>query len=51
MGIMEISWYGHQLKRIATGRNPRPNKSALFALLRALVSSGWGTFRTRRLRA
>ncbi len=51
MGIMEISWYGQQLKRIATGRNPRPNKRALFAFLRALVSSGWGTFRTRRLRA
>ncbi len=51
MGIMEISWYGQQLKRIATGRSPRPNRSALFAFLRALVSSGWGTYRTRRLRA
>ncbi len=51
MGIMEISWYGQQLKRIATGRNPRPNESALFAFLRAVASSGWGTFRTRRLRA
>lgn len=51
MGIMEISWYGQQLKRIANGGNPRPNESALVAFLRALASSGWGTFRTRRLRA
>ncbi|KUO55263.1 MAG: hypothetical protein APF80_01185 [Alphaproteobacteria bacterium BRH_c36] len=51
MGIMEISWYAQQLKRIANGGNPRPHESASFALVRALVSSGWGTFRTRRLRS
>ncbi|MBU1212164.1 MAG: NADH:flavin oxidoreductase/NADH oxidase family protein [Alphaproteobacteria bacterium] len=51
MGIMEISWYAQQLKRIANGGNPRPNESAFFAFLRAVAASGWGTFRTRRLRA
>lgn len=51
MALMEISWYAQQLKRIANGRKPRPNESALWALLKTIAQSGWGTFRTRRLRA
>lgn len=51
MALMEISWYTQQLKRIANGGKPRPNESALWALLKAVVQSGWGTFGTRRLRA
>lgn len=51
MGIMEIFWYTLQLGRIAAGGNPRPNESGLWALLKSVMKSGWGTFRTRRLRA
>lgn len=51
MGLMEIVWYARQLKRIASGRAPRPGESGLSAFLKSVFSSGWGTFRTRRLRA
>ena len=51
MGIMEIFWYTLQLKRIANGGDPRPKESGLWALLKSVLKSGWGTFRTRRLRA
>lgn len=51
MGLMEVLWYTLQLKRIANGRNPRPNESGLWAFLKSVMKSGWGTFRTRRLRA
>ena len=51
MGIMEIFWYTRQLGRIASGRNPSPHESGLWAFLKAVLKSGWGTFRTRRSRA
>jgi len=51
MTIMEVAWYARQLKRIASGGKPRPNESGLKAFLGTIVHSGWGTFRTRRLRA
>ena len=51
MGIMEVLWYERQLKRIARGREPRPDESGLSAFLKSALSSGWGTFRTRRMRA
>jgi len=51
LGIMEVLWYTLQVKRIANGGEPRPNESGLWAFLKTLVMSGWGTFRTRRLRA
>ncbi|MDE2155724.1 MAG: NADH:flavin oxidoreductase/NADH oxidase family protein [Xanthomonadaceae bacterium] len=51
MGIMEVLWYTRQLKRIARGRAPRPHEGGLSAFLKSAVISGWGTFRTRRLRA
>jgi hypothetical protein len=51
MGIMEILWYTRQLKRIAEGGNPRANESGLAAFLKSLVSTQWGTYKTRRLRA
>ncbi|MDC6282730.1 NADH:flavin oxidoreductase/NADH oxidase family protein [Pandoraea sp. XJJ-1] len=50
MRIMEVLWYTRQLKRIARGREPRPDESGLAAFLKSAFSSGWGTFRTRRLR-
>ncbi len=51
MGVMEILWYSRQLKRIATGADPRPNESGLWAFFASLMKSGWGTYRTKRLRA
>ena len=50
MGIMEIMWYSRQLRRIADGDNPKPNESGLWAFLMSVMSSGWGTYRTKRLR-
>jgi 2,4-dienoyl-CoA reductase-like NADH-dependent reductase (Old Yellow Enzyme family) len=51
MALMEVAWYARQLQRIANGREPRPNESGLMAFLGTALASGWGTFRTRRLRA
>lgn len=51
MGIMEVLWYTRQLKRIAKRREPRPNEGGLSAFLKSMLGSGWGTYRTRRLRA
>ncbi|WP_022978252.1 NADH:flavin oxidoreductase/NADH oxidase family protein [Nevskia ramosa] len=51
MGVMEIFWYSLQLRRIADGGDPRPGESGLWAFLKAVTKSGWGTFQTRRLRA
>ena len=51
MGLMEILWYTLQIKRIGSGREPRPNESGLWAFFKSLISSQWGTFRTQRLRA
>ncbi|MFZ2162735.1 MAG: hypothetical protein WAW02_11005, partial [Sideroxyarcus sp.] len=51
MGVMEVWWYERQLKRIAKGKSPRPDESGLSAFLKAAFSGGWGTYRTRRLRA
>jgi 2,4-dienoyl-CoA reductase-like NADH-dependent reductase (Old Yellow Enzyme family) len=51
MGIMEVLWYERQLKRIARGKEPRPDEGGLTAFLKSAIGSGWGTFRTRRMRA
>lgn len=49
--MMEVMWYTRQLKRIADGGQPHPRESGLWAFLAAVAHSGWGSFRTRRLRA
>ena len=51
MGVMEIFWYSLQLRRIADGGDPRPGESGLWAFLKSVIKSGWGTFKTQRLRA
>ena len=51
MGVMEIFWYTLQLNRMGKGGNPRPNESGLWAFLKSLFKSGWGTFRTKRMRS
>jgi len=51
LGLMDVLWYTLQVKRIASGRDPKPNASGLWAFLKTLVQSGWGMFRTQRARA
>jgi hypothetical protein len=48
---MEVVWYTQQLKRIALGGNPLPNASALGTFLKSFIKSGWGNYRSRRMRA
>jgi 2,4-dienoyl-CoA reductase-like NADH-dependent reductase (Old Yellow Enzyme family) len=51
MGMMEVMWYSRQLHRMGKGQEPRPAESGLWSFLASVTGSGWGTFRTRRLRA
>ncbi len=51
MALMEVTWYGRQLRRMGQGRRPRPRESALSSLAMTLLESGWHTFRSRRARA
>ncbi|MEK1942229.1 MAG: NADH:flavin oxidoreductase/NADH oxidase family protein [Pseudomonas sp.] len=51
MGVMEVLWYTRQLKRIAKGGEPKPHEGGLSAFLKSVLAGGWGTYRTRRLRA
>lgn len=49
--LMEVAWYARQIHRIGNGRKPKPNEGAISALLKILITSGYKTFKTRRLRA
>jgi 2,4-dienoyl-CoA reductase-like NADH-dependent reductase (Old Yellow Enzyme family) len=53
MGLMEINWYTHQLKRLGRGRKPRPNENVLkiFALGMFDLQTTLAGRRFRRLRA
>lgn len=53
MGLMEVSWYTGQLKRIGRGEAPRPNESALWVFLKTMAKQmGLGRKkRPTRLRA
>lgn len=51
MALMEVAWYARQLRRMANGREPKPNESALWSLVIGMTENGWHTFKTRRLRA
>ena len=51
MALMEVAWYGRQLRRMGQGHEPRPRESALTSLAMTLLESGWHTFRSRRVRA
>jgi 2,4-dienoyl-CoA reductase-like NADH-dependent reductase (Old Yellow Enzyme family) len=51
MALMEVAWYTRQLRRLSNGQDTRPDESGLWAFLNTIVGNGWGTFRTRRLRA
>ncbi len=47
MALMEVMWYGRQLRRIGNGNKPKPRESGFKSLLATLVENGWGTFKTR----
>lgn len=51
MALMEVAWYSRQLRRMANGKPPKPNESALISLILGMTENGWHTFKTRRLRA
>lgn len=50
MALMEVAWYNRQLHRMARGEKPRPNESGLASFLKTMMTSGYRTFRPRRLR-
>ncbi|MCB1657054.1 MAG: NADH:flavin oxidoreductase/NADH oxidase family protein [Moraxellaceae bacterium] len=51
MALMEVAWYSRQLRRMAKGKDPKPNESPLLSLIFGMSANGWHTFKTRRLRA
>lgn len=51
MALMEVMWYSRQLRRMADGKEPRPNESGLWSFLATISANGVNTFKTRRLRA
>lgn len=51
MALMEVKWYSRQLHRMGEGKEPKPNESALKALLLTTVHDLRGSRKTRRLRA
>lgn len=46
-GIMELYWYGLQLRRMAMGRKPRPNEAGIISFIKIIASSGIRSLRTR----
>lgn len=50
LGVMEVLWYTQQLDRIAKGSNPKPKESGLWAFIKSVLRSGWGTYKTQRTR-
>jgi len=38
MGLMEVTWYTGQLKRIGRGEAPRPNESALWVFIKFIAA-------------
>lgn len=51
MALMEVSWYTRQLRRMASGRDPRPDESGLMSFIKVMVSTLYRTNQTKRLRA
>ena len=51
MALLEVAWYARQLRRMGRGAEPKPRESALWSFLASVSETGWGTMKTRRLRA
>lgn len=48
MALMEIMWYGRQLRRLGNGKRPKPKESGFKSLIASLLENGWSTFQTKR---
>jgi hypothetical protein len=46
-GMMEVSYYSRQLRRMGRGQEPKPHENAKLALAGVLASQGLGTLLTR----
>ena len=51
MALLEVAWYARQLRRMGHGGEPKPRESAIWSFLASVSETGWGTMKTRRLRA
>jgi len=51
MSLMDVAWYTRQLKRIGKGLEPAINENPTIALIKIMISTGFRTFQTKRLRA
>lgn len=51
MALLEVAWYARQLRRMGRGEEPQPRESAIWSFLASISETGWGTMKTRRLRA
>lgn len=47
-GMLGITWYEHQLWRMAKGKNPKPNLSAWGVIIKTILSAGIHGFKKRR---
>lgn len=47
MGLMEVGFYARQIRRLAEGKDPRPDENKKLAALGVLWHTGFGTVRTR----
>lgn len=48
LAMLDITWYEHQLARMARGRAPKAELSEWWSFANTLASSGWYAFRQRR---
>ncbi|PCJ16597.1 MAG: NADH oxidase [Gammaproteobacteria bacterium] len=50
MAMLEVTWYERQLERIARGRAPKPNESALGSLIKTMLGTGLQVYQRQRSR-
>ncbi len=48
MSMLDVSWYGHQLVRLAKGQATRPQMSAWTSVLKTFGTMGVNAFRRQR---
>jgi 2,4-dienoyl-CoA reductase-like NADH-dependent reductase (Old Yellow Enzyme family) len=46
-GLLEVTWYARQLRRMGRGEEPVPDEDPRVALVKTLLTSGLGALRTR----
>ena len=48
MAMLEVTWYERQLDRIARGKEPRPNESAIGSLIKTMLGTGLQVYQRQR---